>query len=131
MPKNSIIKLSHQSSYIALDMPRYCWSDSNVALAWIQSTSKEYKPFVQNRVNEIRKLIHPECWRYCLSSCNPADTESRGCKPTDLINDARRWKGPTFLSSDQNHWPKSVKPAPITPHDEVDEELKRKPNEKQ
>ena len=27
---------------------RYCWSDSSITLACIQSTSKEYKPFVQN-----------------------------------------------------------------------------------
>ena len=105
---------------------RYCWSDSSVALAWIRSTSKEYQPSVQNRVNEIRKLTSPECWRYCLTSCNPADTASRGCKPIDLVNDVRWWKGPTFLGSDRIHWTKSPKPAPTISHDEVDKHVMKR-----
>ena len=32
----------------------YLWTDSRVKLAWIKSTNKEYKTFVQNRLNEIR-----------------------------------------------------------------------------
>ena len=32
-----------------------CFTDSRVALCWIKGLEKEWKPFVQNRVNEIRK----------------------------------------------------------------------------
>lgn len=31
-----------------------CYTDSQVALCWIRGTTKEWKPFVQNRVDEIR-----------------------------------------------------------------------------
>ena len=37
---------------IKLDDP-VCWSDSKVALFWITNSNKEWKQFVQNRVNEI------------------------------------------------------------------------------
>lgn len=37
--------------------PPICSTDSTVALCWINGT---WKPFVQNRVCEIRKLIPPE-----------------------------------------------------------------------
>ena len=42
-------------------LPPRCFTDSKVALYWIQGIDKEWKPFVQNRVTEIRSLIHPDC----------------------------------------------------------------------
>ena len=108
---------------------QYCWSDSRVALAWLRSKSKEYKPFVQNQVNEIWKLISPECLRYCSTSCNPADTASRGCKPIDLVNDVKWWKGPTYLSSDRIYWTKLPKQAAIILHHKVGKELGQTCNE--
>ena len=124
--KARIMAQVHEALKAALRVDsRYCWSDSSIALAWIQSTSKEYKPFVQNLVNGIRKLIPPECWRYCPTSCNPADTASRGCKPTDLASDTRWWNGPEFLSSDPDQWPNSVRPVTNTQRNDVEKELKR------
>lgn len=34
---------------------KYFWTDSQITLAWITSPNKEYKVFVENRVQEIRK----------------------------------------------------------------------------
>lgn len=36
--------------------PSSCFTDSVVALYWIKGQGKEWKPFVQNRVNQIRGL---------------------------------------------------------------------------
>jgi hypothetical protein len=43
---------------IELSPPR-CFTDSTVALFWILGTDKTWKPFVENRVHEIRKLLPP------------------------------------------------------------------------
>ena len=50
-----------------------CFTDSKVALYWIRGLEKEWKPFVQKRVNEIRKLVPIKCWYHCPGRENPAD----------------------------------------------------------
>ena len=49
---------------LALQAP-LCFTDSSVALGWIRSQNKDWKQFVQNRVNSIRKLVGAEYWRHC------------------------------------------------------------------
>ena len=61
-----------------------CFTDSKVALFWIQGFGKEWKPFVQNCVNEIRKLLPIDCWSHCSGRDNPADIPSRGLAPLEL-----------------------------------------------
>ena len=51
----------------------YCWLDSQCALYWILGVSKELKTSVDNRVKEIRKLVHPEMWNYVNTNDNPGD----------------------------------------------------------
>ena len=46
-----------------------CYTDSRVSLYWIKGLTKEWKPFVQNRVNSIRKLVQ---WKHCAGGDNPA-----------------------------------------------------------
>lgn len=61
-----------------------CFSDSQVALYWIRGLEKSWKPFVQNRVTEIRSLIPVNGWRHISGFKNPADIPSRGAAPLEL-----------------------------------------------
>ena len=62
---------------ISLQQP-ICFTDSKVVFYWIEGLTKEWKQFVQNRVEEIRRLLPIECWRHCPGVSNPADIPSRG-----------------------------------------------------
>ena len=75
-----------------------CWTDSKVALAWIKGEEREWKPFVQNRVNEIRTLVPVNSWRHCRGKNNPGDIPSRGISPAELSVCALWIEGPTWLS---------------------------------
>ena len=44
--------------------PHHCFSDSMVALFWIKGVTKEWKPWVENRVNEVRRIVPAECWNH-------------------------------------------------------------------
>ena len=62
-----------------------CFTDSQVTLAWIKSLNKEFTPFVENRVVEIRKNVDVKCWNYVKTSDNPADLITRdGNKVNDF-----------------------------------------------
>ena len=58
-----------------------CFSDSTVAVYWIRGEDKIWKPFVQNRVQEIRSLVRPDCWSHCagLLICRPGIVQPRIC----------------------------------------------------
>ena len=74
-----------------------CYTDSKVALYWIKGIDKEWKPFITNRVNEIRRRVPPVCWRHCPGRENPADLPSRGMSPNELAG-SRLWHyGPDWL----------------------------------
>ena len=80
------------------------WTDSVIPLSWIRNNDKEYKQFVENRVNEIRRNAPPEQWRYCPTSENPADIASRGIKATALKESSLWLHGPEFLSKESAYW---------------------------
>ncbi|KRY45648.1 hypothetical protein T03_16907, partial [Trichinella britovi] len=60
----------------------HCWSDSKVALGWINGDANQWKPFVANRVREIQALTPSLWWRYIPTEDNPADLASRGSPET-------------------------------------------------
>ena len=77
--------------------PHRCFSDSKVALFWIKGVTKEWKPWVRNRVNEVRRIVPAEYWNHCLGIENPADIPSRGITPTELAR-CKLWRyGPDWL----------------------------------
>ena len=77
-----------------------CYTDSQVALYWIRGANKEWKPFVQNRVNEIRRNVHPDLWSHCPGISNPADLPSRGLTALDVSVNQLWRRGPEWLNKD-------------------------------
>ena len=78
-----------------------CWTDSKVAWYWIVQSTKEWKQFVQHRVDEIRKLVPTDCWNHCPGPDNPADILSRGMDCCDLTASALWWNGPKWLTDSE------------------------------
>ena len=74
----------------------YYWCDSQIVLAWIESTNKEFKAFIENRVNEIRKNSIIENWYYCKTVENPSDLITRK-QIIDLNSSRPLWEGQIFL----------------------------------
>ena len=64
----------------------YCYSDSQISLAWIKGLGKEFKTFVQNRVLEIRSKVNANRWGYCKTADNPADLLTR-VNPSNPFSD--------------------------------------------
>ena len=91
--------ISHVMS--ALRLPQsceyHCWSDSQVALAWIRGDPGRWKQFVANRVIEIQRLTDPQRWSYCRGVENPADILSRGASADELIRSDLWFQGPPAL----------------------------------
>lgn len=63
----------------------FLWSDSTIALSWMNSFSRKWSAFVANRVGEIQRLTNPSDWRHVAFHNNPADMLSRGLLPNELI----------------------------------------------
>lgn len=84
---------------LALDPPSF-FSDSKVALYWIKGKERNWKPFVQNRVDQIRKLTVAEDWHFCPGVENPADIPTRGADPTQLTSNSLWLHGPDLLHRD-------------------------------
>ena len=74
-----------------------CYTDSKVSLYWIKGVGKEWKPFIQNRVNGIRKLVAAEKWTHCRGEDNPADIPSRGVTPMELAGSTLGRHGLSWL----------------------------------
>ena len=84
------------NAHLSLEEPR-CFTDSQVTLYWIKGIRREWKPFVQHRVDEIRKFIPVECWEHCAGRNNPADIPSRGMTPLELSVNKLWRNGPECL----------------------------------
>ena len=70
------------------------WSDSTVVLSWIRNSNKEYKQFIENRLQEIRKLSPSELRKYVPTKQIPADIASRKTTAIQLVENKMWWYGP-------------------------------------
>ena len=76
----------------------YCYTDSTVALGWINSEPAQLKVFNANRVKEIQKLTDKESWNHVEGCENPADLITRGMLAEKLLENPIWLKGPQWLS---------------------------------
>ena len=89
--------------------PCYFWSDSTIALSWINSSPAVHHTFVANRIAEIQKLTSPEQWRHVSSQNNAADVLSRGISAQKIKNHSLWFYGPLFLHGPISKWPATFK----------------------
>lgn len=75
------------------------WIDSTAVLGWFQGDSDRWKPFVANRVNQMKDNIPSQCWRYIKSAENLANCASRGISASKLKEHPLWWNGFQFLST--------------------------------
>ncbi|XP_063980945.1 uncharacterized protein LOC135164483 [Diachasmimorpha longicaudata] len=85
----------------------FLWSDSTVALTWINGHPSRWKDFVQNRVIKIQNLLPAAEWKHIRGVENPADCASRGLSPDQLVNHQLWWNGPSWLKLSMENWPSS------------------------
>ena len=77
---------------------KYFWTDSKVV----------FKIFVANRIQFIRDHSDfAQCY-YVPSTCNPADYSSSDPNGIQSSKSQRGFKGPSFLSLPEGHWPNQV-----------------------
>ena len=77
------------------------WTDSENVWHWVRNQSREFKPFVANRIGEIQRTTNPEQWRHVPGSMNPADLPTRGLSAADLAQSRPWMEGPAFLKHDE------------------------------
>ena len=76
------------------------FSDSQVTLHRLQNDHGIYRPFVANRLRQIKELTKVEDWNYVTTEENTgADICSRGSALADFIDNPRWWTGPQFLTT--------------------------------
>ena len=105
--------------------PPQCFTDSKVSYYWITVCNKAWKPFVQNRVNEIRRVVPATQWHHCPGKDNPADLPSRGLTFAESINSKLWFQGPQWLQ--ELTLPEQIPPTEGLPHKCLTE-LKPSPN---
>lgn len=58
------------------------YSDSTDVLSWVRGRSRDFQPFVANRIGEIQISTKPRQWQHVSIDKNPADLCSRGTSPS-------------------------------------------------
>jgi hypothetical protein len=73
------------------------WTDSENVWYWVRNHSRQFKPFVANRIAEIQRTTSPEQWRHVPGIQNPADLATRGQSAMELAKSTFWLEGPSFL----------------------------------
>lgn len=89
-------------------IPYFLWSDSTIALQWINKGIHELKIFVANRVKKIRNVSEAQNWHHVRTNENPADLVSRGISADEIVHNNLWWHGSSWLCQEQSKWPKPI-----------------------
>ena len=95
-----IVSVSQSLQPTLPQLQLHCYTDSQIALCWIRGVDREWKPFVHNRVKEIRCNVHPSLWSHCPGVSNPADLPTRGLTTLELSVNQLWRQGPDWLGMD-------------------------------
>jgi hypothetical protein len=95
-----VVSVRNSLQHVMGPLDIQCYTDSQVALYWVCGIDKEWRPFVQNRVKEIRRNVHPNHWHHCPGITNPADLPSRGTTIMELAASQMWHTGPEWLVLD-------------------------------
>ena len=90
------------------------WTDSENVWYWVRNQSREFKPFVANRIGELQRTSSPEQWRHVPGTVNPADLPTRGLSAMALAESEVWMEGPAFLKDDESTWPAAPPPRDNT-----------------
>ncbi|XP_071640893.1 uncharacterized protein [Temnothorax longispinosus] len=85
--------------------PEFCWTDSEIVIAWVTNHPSRWKTFVANRVTEIQSLLPRSEWRHVSTAENPADCASRGIFGDEIVDHDLWWRGPPWLQFENAEWP--------------------------
>lgn len=108
-------------------VPYFLWSDSTIALQWINKPLHDLKLYVSNRVkNIIEHTKEASHWRHVRTKENPADLVSRGLPADELIESKLWWHGPPWLLEKQEQWPEPLNVHSVAVSNEMLLELKPK-----
>ncbi|KAL7075765.1 hypothetical protein ACQ4LE_004969 [Meloidogyne hapla] len=102
---------SHLSN-VDIDPTLNLWSDSSVAISWINTKINIRDIFVSNRIKSIHKVPNLII-RHVSGQENPSDLGTRGISSTQALSSNNMWwNGPPWLSLPSTCWPgnKEVKP---------------------
>ena len=94
-----LLKFALEALKLVHDVNYRCWTDSTIALAWIQGNPLKWDRFVSNRVTEIQQLTDVKFWSHCPGEQNPADLLTRGISASKLIISRPCLEGPVWLSN--------------------------------
>lgn len=83
----------------------YAFSDSTVALCWINGSPHRWDTFVANRVSKIQSLLSPQSFFHISGVENPADCLSRGLSPAQIIDHPLWFHGPPWITDNPSEWP--------------------------
>lgn len=77
----------------------HAYTDSEIVLAWLNSSPHRWQVFVGNRVSFIQERVPASSWSHVRSTENPADLASRGMFPSEIITNEVWFQGPKHLRS--------------------------------